>query len=128
MVFNQGCLSFLVLPQIHKKTITYISIPITTSKRDSYLRTLRICNSQYLDEEFEYTEHSIKNLKCRKVFILNARKKLFRYTHQINLGKTTPLLLSPTDLSLYPLTHIKSILRQTNQIRNTSYTNHITDH
>ena len=36
----------------------------------------------------------------------NAKKKLLRYTHQINQRKTTPLSSSPIDRSLYPQTHI----------------------
>ena len=42
-----------------------------------YLRALRICSPQYLDEEFEYIKHSLKSLKYQTFFILNARKKAF---------------------------------------------------
>ena len=71
-----------------------------------YQRALKICSPQYQDEEFEYIKYSFKTLKYQTFFILNVKKKLLRYTHQINLIKTTPLFPSPTDLSLYPLTHI----------------------
>ena len=43
-----------------------------------YLRAVRICSLQYLDEEFEYIEHSLKSLKYPKFFILNARKKALK--------------------------------------------------
>ena len=39
-----------------------------------YLKALRICSPQYLDEEFEYIEPSLKSPKYPKFFILNARK------------------------------------------------------
>ena len=39
-----------------------------------YRTTLRICSPQYLDEEFEFIEHSLKSLKYPKLFMLNARK------------------------------------------------------
>ena len=51
-----------------------------------YLRTLRICNPQYLNEEFEYIKHSLKSLKYPKFFILNAKKSskdtLIKYTKE----------------------------------------------
>ena len=80
---------------------------------------------QYKDEEFKYIEHSLKSLK---VFIFNARKKLLRCTYQINLRKTTPQFPLPTDLSLYPLTHITHLPSTINQISNTNHTNQITNH
>ena len=43
-----------------------------------YIRALRICCPQYLDEEFEYIKHSHKSLKYPKFFILNARKKALK--------------------------------------------------
>ena len=33
-----------------------------------YVRALRICSPEYLDEEFEYIEHSLKRLKYLKIF------------------------------------------------------------
>ena len=62
-----------------------------------YLRTLRICSPQYLDDRFRYTEDSFKSLKYPKNFIPNARKKLSIYTHQFILRKTPPII---------PITHI----------------------
>ena len=71
-----------------------------------YLRALRICSPHYLNKEFEYIKHSLKSLKYPKFLILKARKKLLRYTHQINQRKPTPLSPPPIDRSLNPLTHI----------------------
>ena len=44
----------------------------------------RICSQQYLDEKFNYIEHSLKSLKYPRFYILNARKKPSIYTCQIN--------------------------------------------
>ena len=43
-----------------------------------YQRALKTCRPQYLNEEVKYIEHSLKILKCPKIFILNVRKKLLR--------------------------------------------------
>ena len=91
------------------KTIKYIFTPTTTMgpKIGSYLRDLRICSPQYLDQEFRYIENSVKSLTF---FILNARKKkLSTCISQINKRKTFPLLVLLTDLSLNTGTNTKII-------------------
>ena len=62
-----------------------------------YLRALRICSPQYLNEVFEYSEHSLKSLKYPKFFILNARKKKSLKIHSSNKPKKTNPII--------PITH-----------------------
>ena len=41
----------------------------------------------YKDCHINYIEHSLKSLKYPKFFILDARKKLFRYFHDWSRGR-----------------------------------------
>ena len=72
-----------------------------------YLRALRICSPQYLNEEFEYFEHSFKSLKYPKCFILNARIKALKiYSSNKPSRKSSPLSPSSIYRSHYVLTHL----------------------
>ena len=81
-----------------------------------YLGALRIGSPQYLDEEFEYIKNSFKKPKIPKDFhIKHLKKKLLRYTHQINLRKTTPPFPSHTSLTHNPTISITHITNRHNK-------------
>ena len=61
-----------------------------------YLRALRKGSLQYLIEEFEYIEHSLKFLKYPRFFILNSRKTAFKIHSSNKPKKTNPSI---------PITH-----------------------
>ena len=102
MIKSQNSLTFKIYCKPTKKNdyMHFYTHHNSKSKTGFYLR------AQYLNEEFEYIKHSLKSLKYLKFFIFDSRKKLLRYTRQINQRKLTPLSPSPIDRSLNPLTHI----------------------
>ena len=59
-----------------------------------FLKALRICSPQYLNEELKYIKHSLKSLKYQKKFILNARKKAPKIHSSNKPKKTHPTTLT----------------------------------
>ena len=79
---SQNGLTFKVYHKCSNKNDTFLLPPKQNQIIvGSYLQALRICSPQYLDEEFKYIKHFLKNLKYPRFFILNTRKKTSTYTH-----------------------------------------------